>query len=166
MSDALPPIEIHVDADACPVKAEIYRVGERHGVKAFVVANSFLNVPRSPLIERVVVGGGFDAADDWIAARARRGVVVVTADVPLASRCIKAGADAIGPTGRPFTEASIGMALATRNLMEDLRAGGEIGGGPRPFSAKDRSAFLAALDLALVRLKRAGFSAGPAAGPP
>jgi uncharacterized protein YaiI (UPF0178 family) len=124
-----------------------------------VVANSFLMVPQSPLVERVVVGGGFDAADDWIAERARRGVVVVTADIPLAGRCLKAGADVIGPTGRPFTESSIGMALATRSLMEDLRAMGEVSGGPRPFSAKDRSAFLSALDLALVRLKRAGFRA-------
>ena len=156
------PIEIYVDADACPVKAEVYRVGERHGVKVFVVSNSFLNVPRTPLIERDVVGAGFDAADDWIAERARRGAIVVTADVPLASRCVKAGADVIGPTGRPFTENSIGMALATRNLMDSLRAGGEVTGGPRPFSAKDRSTFLAALDLAVVRLKRAGFRVGPA----
>jgi uncharacterized protein YaiI (UPF0178 family) len=105
----------------------------------------------------VVVGAGFDAADDWIAERARRGAVVITADIPLASRCVKAGADVIGPTGKPFTEASVGMALATRNLMEDLRAMGEASGGPRPFSARDRSAFLSALDLAIMRLKRAGF---------
>ncbi|MCB8819149.1 YaiI/YqxD family protein [Microvirga rosea] len=153
-------IEIYVDADACPVKAEIYRVAERHRVKVFVVANSFLMVPQGPLFERVVVGDGFDAADDWIADHVRRGMVVVTADIPLAHRCVKAGADVIGPTGKPFTEASVGMALATRNLMEDLRAMGEVSGGPRPFSAKDRSAFLSALDLAIVRLKRAGFRAG------
>jgi uncharacterized protein len=164
MTDTPQPIVIYVDADACPVKAEVYRVAERHGVKVHVVANSFLTVPQSPLIERVVVGAGFDAADDWIAERARRGAVVVTADIPLASRCVKAGADVIGPTGRPFTEASIGMALATRNLMEDLRAMGDVSGGPKPFSAKDRSAFLSALDLALVRLKRAGFSPEPPAG--
>ena len=140
------------------MKPEVYRVAQRHGVRVHVVANSFINVPRDPLVERVVVGAGFDAADDWIAARARRGAVVVTADVPLASRCVKAGADVIGPTGRPFTEASIGSALATRNLLEELRSAGEVTGGPKPFSARDRSAFLSALDLAIVRLKRAGFA--------
>ncbi|AWM88783.1 YaiI/YqxD family protein [Microvirga sp. 17 mud 1-3] len=156
-AESLGPIVVYVDADACPVKAEIYRVAERHGVGVFVVANSFLMVPQSPLIERVLVDGGFDAADDWIAARARRGAVVVTADIPLAHRCVTAGADVIGPTGKPFTESSVGMALATRNLMEDLRAMGTVTGGPKPFSAKDRSAFLSALDLAIVRLRRAGF---------
>jgi uncharacterized protein YaiI (UPF0178 family) len=160
MTETSRTITIYVDADACPVKAEIYRVAERHGIRVFVVSNSFLAVPRDPLIERVVVGSGFDAADDWIAERARRGAVVVTADIPLAHRCVTAGADVIGPTGRPFTEASIGMALATRNLMEDLRAMGDATGGPKPFSAKDRSSFLSALDLAIVRLKRAGFAAG------
>ena len=157
MTQARPPVEIYIDADACPVKAETYRVAERYGVRTFVVSNAFLAVPQNPLIERVVVGSGFDAADDWIAERARRGPIVVTADVPLASRCVRAGADVIGPTGRPFTENSVGMALATRNLMEDLRASGAITGGPKPFSAKDRSAFLSALDLAVVRLRRAGF---------
>ena len=102
---------------------------------------------------------GFDAADDWIAERARRGSIVITADIPLASRCIKAGAEVIGPTGRPFTEASIGMALATRDMMEDLRASGLVSGGPAPFSPRDRSAFLQALDLAIQRLNRAGFQA-------
>jgi uncharacterized protein YaiI (UPF0178 family) len=157
MSEPAKPILLYVDADACPVKAEVYRVAERHRLKVFVVANSYLTVPNDPLIERVVVGSGFDAADNWIAERAGRGSVVITTDVPLAARCVKAGADVIAPNGRPFTEASIGMALATRNLMEDLRASGEITGGPRPFSPKDRSAFLSALDLAIVRLKRAGF---------
>ncbi|MFL5119934.1 MAG: YaiI/YqxD family protein [Microvirga sp.] len=153
------PIAIYVDADACPVKAEVYRVAERHRLKVYVVANSFIAVPREPFIERVVVGGGFDAADDWIAERVSRGDIVVTADVPLASRCVKAGADAIAPNGRAFTEASVGMALATRNLMQDLREAGAVTGGPKPFSARDRSAFLSALDLAVVRLKRAGFAA-------
>ena len=152
-------IEIFVDADACPVKAEIYKVAERHRVRVFVVSNSFLMVPRDPLIERVVVSDGFDAADDWIAERARRGSVVITADIPLAHRCVSAGADVIGPTGKPFTEASIGMALATRNLMEDLRAMGDVTGGPKPFSPRDRSAFLSALDVAINRLRRAGFGA-------
>jgi uncharacterized protein YaiI (UPF0178 family) len=152
-------ITIYVDADACPVKAEIYRVAERHGVKVYVVSNSFMAIPRDPMIERVIVNDGFNAADDWIAMRVARADIVVTADIPLASRCVKAGADAISPTGRAFTEASIGNVLATRNLMDELRSAGQITGGPRPFSPKDRSAFLSALDLAVVRLKRAGFSA-------
>jgi hypothetical protein len=159
MSETPQAITLYVDADACPVKPEIYRVAERHRVKVFVVSNSFLQVPQDPLIERVVVSSGFDAADDWIAERASRGAIVVTADIPLASRCVKAGADVIGPTGKPFSEASMGMALATRNLMEDLRAMGDVTGGPKPFSAKDRSAFLSALDVAINRLKRAGFGA-------
>ncbi|HEV2565355.1 MAG TPA: YaiI/YqxD family protein [Microvirga sp.] len=159
MSETFQPITLYVDADACPVKPEIYRVAGRHRVKVFVVSNAFLQVPQDPLIERVVVSAGFDAADDWIAERAGRGAVVITADIPLASRCVKAGAEVIGPTGKPFTEASMGMALATRNLMEDLRAMGEVTGGPRPFSQKDHSAFLSALDVAINRLKRAGFGA-------
>lgn len=152
-------IAIYIDADACPVKPEIYRVAERHRLKVFVVANSFMQVPREPWIERVVVPGNFDAADDWIAERARRGAIVITSDIPLADRCIKAGADVIGSTGKPFTEASIGMALATRDMMEDLRAMGSVSGGPKPFSQKDRSSFLQALDVAVQRLKRAGFAA-------
>jgi hypothetical protein len=153
------PIAIYVDADACPVKDEIYKVAGRNRLKVFVVANSFINVPREPWIERVIVSSGFDAADDWIAERAARGAIVITSDIPLADRCIKAGADVIGPTGKPFTEASIGMALATRDMMADLRAMGTAGGGPKPFSARDRSAFLQALDVAVQRLKRAGFGA-------
>jgi uncharacterized protein YaiI (UPF0178 family) len=156
------PIAIHVDADACPVKDEVYRVAERHlgrGVelKVFVVTNSPIAVPRHPAIERVVVAAGPDAADDWIATRAEAGAIVVTADVPLAARCVKAGAQVIAPTGRAFTEDSIGMALATRNLMDSLRSAGETTSGPKPFSPRDRSAFLSALDQAIVRLKRAGF---------
>ncbi len=153
------PIEIFVDADACPVKDEVYRVAARHGLQTYVVANSFINVPRDPAIERVLVGAGFDAADDWIAERAGRGAVVITADVPLAHRCVSAGADAIAPTGKAFTEASIGMALATRDLLAGLREAGAVTGGPAPFSRRDRSAFLSALDVAIVRLKRAGFGA-------
>jgi uncharacterized protein YaiI (UPF0178 family) len=161
MTDAGPPdttIILCIDADACPVKEEAYRVAGRHGLKVFVVANSFIAVPREPWIERVTVPAGPDVADDWIAGRARRGAVVVTADVPLAHRCVTAGADVIAPNGRAFTEASIGMALATRNLLDDLRSAGATTGGPPPFSPRDRSAFLQALDLAVVRLKRAGFS--------
>lgn len=159
MDESPKTIAIYVDADACPVKPEIYRVAERHRLKVFVVANSFLAVPREPHIERVIVSDGFDAADNWIAERVSRGAIVITADIPLADRCLKAGADVIGPTGKPFTEASIGMALATRDMMEDLRAMGAASGGPKPFSPKDRSAFLQALDLAIQRLKRAGFVA-------
>lgn len=157
---APPPITIYVDADACPVKDEIFKVASRHRLHVFVVANSFMMLPREPWIERVIVSGGFDAADDWIAERVARGAIVVTSDIPLADRCIKAGAEVIGPTGKPFTEASIGMALATRDMMEDLRAMGTATGGPKPFSARDRSAFLQALDLAIQRLRRAGFAAG------
>lgn len=139
------------------MKEQAYRVAGRYGTKVFVVANSYLQVPPDPLIERVVVGSGLDAVDDWIANRIGRGDIVVTADVPLAARAVAAGADAIAPNGRAFTPDSIGMALAARDLMTDLRASGAITGGPKPFSARDRSAFLAALDLAIVRLRRAGF---------
>jgi uncharacterized protein YaiI (UPF0178 family) len=173
-------IALLIDADACPVKQEIYRVAERHALKGtalkvFVVTNSPIAVPRDifvggrpdakpgstfagrPLVERVVVGAGMDEADNWIAERAHRGDIVVTADVPLASRCVKAGAEVIAPNGKPFTEESIGMTLATRNLMDSLRSAGEITGGPKPFAARDRSTFLSALDQAIVRLTREGF---------
>jgi len=160
-------IALFIDADACPVKQEIYRVAERHALKGtalkvFVVTNSPIAVPREEMIERVVVGSGMDEADNWIAERAGAGAIVITADVPLASRAVKAGAAAIAPNGRAFTADSIGMMLATRNLMDSLRSSGEITGGPKPFSPRDRSSFLAALDQAIVRLKRAGF--GQAAG--
>jgi uncharacterized protein YaiI (UPF0178 family) len=151
------PIEIYVDADACPVKNEVYRVAERHGLKVMVVSNSPIAVPRDSLVERVVVDGGMDAADNWIAERAVNGDIVVTADVPLAGRCVKAGATVLAPNGKAFDENSIGMTLATRNVLHELRSAGEITGGPRPFSPRDRSSFLSALDLAVVRLKRAGF---------
>jgi uncharacterized protein len=160
-------ISIYIDADACPVKQEIYRVAERHAlksvaIKVFVVSNSPIAAPRNEFVERVVVGGGMDEADNWIAERAGSGDIVITADVPLASRCVKAGAEVIAPNGKPFTKDSIGMTLATRNLMDSLRSAGEITGGPRPFSPRDRSAFLSALEAAIVRLTRAGF--GRAAG--
>jgi uncharacterized protein len=151
------PITIYVDADACPVKHEIYRVAARHGLKTVIVSNSPIAVPRDPLIERVVVAAGMDKADDWIAERVTRGDVLVTADIPLASRGVKAGASVIAPNGKAFTEDSIGGALATRNLLDSLRSAGEITGGPKSFSPRDRSAFLGALDQAIVRLKRAGF---------
>lgn len=146
---------ILVDADACPVKEEIYKVAFRHEVPVRIVANAHLRVPQHPLIERVTVSGSFDAADDWIAGRAGPRTVVVTADILLADRCLKAGAEVIGPNGRAFTAGSIGAAVATRAIMADLRAGmdGPMG-GPPPFSKQDRSRFLSALDEALVRLKR------------
>ena len=143
------PIRIFVDADACPVKAEIYRVAERHGTKVFVVSNSVMAIPAAPWIERVIVNDAPDAADDWIVERAARGDIVITADIPLAARAVKAGAAAISPTGRVFTEASIGDVLATRNLMDDLRSAGQITGGPKPFAAIDRSRFLQAMDQAI-----------------
>ncbi len=158
LSSQSEPLIVLVDADACPVKNEIYRVAGRHGIRTYVVCNSFIQVPRDPLIERVVVPEGPNVADDWIAERARRGAVVVTADIPLAGRCVKADAIALSPNGRVFSEDSIGMTLATRNLMEELRSAGAVTGGPAPFSPKDRSAFLSAFDLAIVRLKRAGFA--------
>ena len=153
-------IEIYVDADACPVKAEIYKVAERYKLTVHVVSNAFIAVPMTANIHRIIVDDGFDAADNWIAERVHQGDIVITADIPLAGRCITTGATVIAPTGKAFTEASIGMALATRNLMADLRAGGDNLGGPKPFSAKDRSSFLSALDLAINRLRKAGFATG------
>ena len=150
------PIQVYVDADACPVKAEVYKVAERHDLPVFIVANSFMNVPRDPAVKLVVVAAGMDAADNWIAERAGPRDIVVTSDVPLASRCVKAGASVIAPNGRAFTDASIGMALATRNLLEQIRDSGEITGGPKPFAPRDRSNFLSALNQAIVRLKRSG----------
>jgi uncharacterized protein len=148
-------VRILVDADACPVKDEIYKVAWRHEVSVRIVSNSPFRVPDHPLIERVVVSSGFDAADDWIAEQADAKTVVVTADILLADRCIKAGAIVISPSGKPFTANSIGAAIATRAIMADLRAGAGDGiGGPAPFSKSDRSRFLSAFDEALVRLKR------------
>jgi uncharacterized protein YaiI (UPF0178 family) len=145
---------IYVDADACPVKDEIYRVAIRHGLPVSVVAGQFIRVPQDPLIERIAAGSGMDAADDWIAERVVKGDIVVTADIPLASRCVKAGAEVIAPNGKPFTEQSIGMTLAVRNLMTDLRSAGEVTGGPKSHSPRDRSAFLAALDQTIRRIQR------------
>jgi uncharacterized protein YaiI (UPF0178 family) len=148
---------ILVDADACPVKEEIYKVAFRRQVPVTLVSNAYLRVPDHPLIERVVVSDGFDAADDWIAEAADAKSVVVTADILLADRCIKAGATVLGPNGKPFTANSIGAAVATRAIMADLRAGmgNAVAGGPAPFAKTDRSRFLSALDEALGRLSRA-----------
>ena len=149
------PIRILIDADACPVKDEIYRVALRHQVPVSVVSNSPFRVPDSELVTRVVVPGDFDAADDWIAERADARSVVITGDILLADRCLKAGAVVIGHNGKPFTHGSIGGAIATRAIMADLRAGADgITGGPAPFSKADRSRFLQALDEALVKLAR------------
>ena len=151
----MPVPVILVDADACPVKDEVYKVAWRRGVPVRIVSNARIRVPEHPLIERVVVSDAFDAADDWIAEQARDGAVVVTADILLADRCLKAGAAVVAPNGRPFTTASIGGAIATRAIMADLRAGADgIGGGPPPFTKADRSRFLSALDEALARIAR------------
>ncbi len=148
-------VVIFVDADACPVKDEIFRVAARLRLRCIVVANAWMRLPDDPLVERVVVGQGPDVADDWIAERAGPGAVVVTNDVPLADRCVKAGARVLSPTGRVFDQASIGMALATRDLMEDLRSAGQQTSGPRPFAPKDRQTFLQALDREVRRAMKA-----------
>ena len=156
-------LTIYVDADACPVKEEVYRVARRYGMRVAVVANAPLRVPTDPLVE-MVVRRGFGAADDWIAGQAGAGDIVVTADIPLAARCLAAGARALDPKGRAFTEADIGAAVAMRDLMEELRQGGAVTGGPAPTTAKDRSRFLSKLDEAVVAVRRA-YPPGPAPGP-
>ena len=147
-------VRILVDADACPVKEEIYRVAFRREVPVKVVSNARIRVPDHPLIERLVVSEKFDAADDWIADQADAMTVVITGDILLADRCLRKGATVIGPNGKPFTSASIGGAIATRAIMADLRAGAGVTGGPAPFAKADRSRLLQALDEALVRLGR------------
>jgi hypothetical protein len=144
---------IYVDADACPVKDEVYRVAARYAVPVVVVANSWIRTPRDPGIDLVVVAEGPDAADDWIAERAGPGDVVITADIPLADRSLKAGAQALHSNGRPFTAANIGGALAGRAVGEHLRSIGETTRGPKPFTPADRSRFLQALDAAVRRAK-------------
>lgn len=144
---------IYVDADACPVKAEAAKVAGRHGLSITFVANAWLQVPRGARARMQVVTGAFDAADDWIAERVKPGDVVVTADIPLASRCLKQGARVLGPGGKPFTDNNIGNALATRELLSDLRAYG-VGGGPPPFEPRDRSRFLEGLELAVRETQR------------
>ena len=146
------PVRILVDADACPVKDEVYKVAWRHQVPVTVVSNARIRVPEHALIERVVVSDAFDAADDWIVEQADAKTVVITGDILLADRCLKAGATVIGNSGKPFTAASIGSAIATRAIMADLRSGAGVTGGPAPFAKADRSRFLQALDEALVRL--------------
>ncbi len=150
------PIQIFIDADACPVKDEVYKVAYRYEIPVCVVSNSHMRIPRHPLISRQVVSDSFDAADDYIAEQAHGRMIVITADILLAQRCMKSGSMVIAPNGKPFTADSIGAAVATRALMADLRAGavGENIGGPPPFSKTDRSRFLSALDLAITQLKK------------
>jgi len=147
--EELIPITIYVDADACPVKGEVYRVARRYAVRVMVVANSWMRVPGDDGFELALVDGDVDAADDWIAGRAGRRDIVVTADIPLADRCLKAGARVLGPRGREFTHDSIGEAVAARNLSAELRDMGIQTKGPAPFDRKDRSLFLQALDAML-----------------
>jgi uncharacterized protein len=147
-------LTIYIDADACPVKDETYKVAARYGLKTFVVSNSFIQIPKSTLIERMIVDAGPDVADDWIADQAVAGDVVITNDIPLASRVLTKDAHAIAPNGRPFTKDSIGSALAQRSIMEHIRSTGEITGGPAPFSAANRSQFLQKLDEIIVRERK------------
>ncbi len=147
-------IRIYVDADACPVKAEVLRVAERHAINVFMVSNAWMRLDQSPLIERVVVEAGPDAADDWIAEHIGPSDIAVTADIPLAARCLAVGARAIGPTGKPFDDGNIGMALSMRNLMADLRETGDIRGTNPAFTKQDRSRFLQALENAVQEIRR------------
>jgi uncharacterized protein YaiI (UPF0178 family) len=148
-------LHIYVDADACPVKNEVYRVAERYELPVTLVSGSPMRMPNVPNLSLEVVDQGFDAADDWIVAHAGRDDIVITADIPLAARCLERGAYALGPTGRPFTRSNIGDAMATRNLLSELRGAGLDSGGPSPFDARDRSRFLQALDQAVHTLRRA-----------
>lgn len=154
-------LHVYVDADACAVKREVYRVAGRYRLGVTVVANSWMRVPAEPRIALQVVGEGLDAADDWIVEHVQADDIVITADIPLAGRCLKAGARVIGPTGRPFTDENIGHAVATRNLLSDLRGAGETTGGPPPLSRQDRSRFLQQLDQAIQSIRREHGPASP-----
>ena len=147
-------MDIYVDADACPVKDETIRVAARHGLKTYLVSDGGIRPRQNPLVELVIVSQGADAADDWIAERIQKTDICITNDTPLAARCLERGALAIKPNGEPFTENSIGMALANRELMQSLRERGEITGGPKPFSKSDRSAFLNHLETTVQAAKR------------
>jgi hypothetical protein len=148
------PIEVFIDADACPVKDEVYKVAGRYGLKTWVVSNAFMQIPQSPMIVRMIVDAGPDVADDWIAENVSPGDVTITNDIPLAERVLKAGGHALSATGRPFTENSIGQAIAQRALMEQLRSTGEFTGGPKPFDRNDRSRFLQSLDEMIQKERR------------
>ena len=147
-------LHIFIDADACPMKNEVFRVAARYGLEVTLVANSWMRTPDEPWISLEVVGDGFDAADDWIVEHVEPHDIVITADIPLADRCLKAGARVIGTTGRPFTADNIGSALATRGLLDELRGAGEITGGPPPLAARDRSRFLQKLDEMIQAIRR------------
>ena len=147
-------LHIFVDADACPVKQEVYRVAARYRLKVTLVANSWMRVPNEPWITLEVVADGFDAADNWIVEQVQPHDIVVTADILLASRCLKEDARVIGPTGKPFTEDDIGQAVATRDLLAELRSSGEITGGPPPLQKRDRSRFLQKLDEIIQSIRR------------
>ena len=146
--------DIYVDADACPVKNEIYRVASRYGLRVILVSNSWMRIPESSRVELVLVDSGPDMVDDWVAEHVQRDDIVISGDIPLASRCIRRGAHVLGNTGRPFTEDNICDALSIRNLLHDLREQGVMTRGPRPFSKKDRSRFLQELDKMIVRIMR------------
>ncbi len=147
-------LHIFVDADACPVKQEVYRVAERYGLNVTLVSNSWMRVPDERWLVLEVVGDAFDEADDWIVDHVQPDDIVITADIPLAARCLKEGAQAIGTTGKPFTENNIGQAVATRDLLAELRGAGEITGGPPPMTKRDRSLFLQKLDEAIQSIRR------------
>ena len=147
-------MHIFVDADACPVKQEVYRVASRYRLDVTLVANSWMRIPNERWIALEVVEDGFDAADDWIVEHVQPHDIVVTADIPLANRCLKAGARVIGTTGNPFTEDNIGQAVATRDLLSELRGAGEITGGPPPLNKRDRSRFLQQLDEVIQKIRR------------
>jgi uncharacterized protein YaiI (UPF0178 family) len=149
-------LEIYVDADGCPVKDEVYRVAGRYGLTVWVVANAWLRVPDDTSVRRVTVGEGLDRADDWIAARIGPGDIAITPDVPLAARCVQRGARVIAPDGRSLDESTVGAALADRNLMTALREAGEIRGGGRPFTRRNRARFVNALDAAIQANRRTG----------
>jgi len=158
-------LHLYVDADACPVKQEVLRVAERYRLAVTLVAGSWMRVPASDLVRLQVVGEGMDVADDWIADRVEADDIVVTADIPLAARCLERGAAVLRPTGQPLSRDSIGPALATRDLLTQLRGYGEVTGGPPPFSRRDRSRFLAKLDEVVQAIRRRRGSALPVAFP-
>jgi len=149
-------VDIYVDADACPVRDETVRVAARHGLKTYLVSDGGIRPRQSPLVELVIVTQGADAADDWIATHIHESDICVTNDIPLAARCLERGASVLKPNGEPFTQDGIGMALANRELMRDLRESGEITGGPKPFAKADRSEFLNRLETTVQAAKRQG----------
>ncbi|MBT3629796.1 MAG: YaiI/YqxD family protein [Candidatus Marinimicrobia bacterium] len=147
-------LHIYIDADACPVKNEVYRVADRYQLEVTLVSNSKMRVPQSSRIKLEVVGDGFDEADDWIVEHVQEGDVVITADIPLAGRCITAGAEVLSNSGKRFTDDNIGQTLATRDLLAELRGAGEITGGPPPLTQRDRSEFLQKLDVVIQSIRR------------